>query len=174
LDPEQNKEFTDHYLDVPFDLSDVFFIATANTLDTIPGPLLDRMEIIELSGYITAEKLAIAKKHLVPKQLKEHGLTEEQVTITDSALLKLIQGYTREAGVRGLQRQIQTLCRFAAEKIADETFLSITISCDQVLEALGAERYEFEETDRVVPPGVVTGLAWTPVGGDVLFIEAML
>ena len=172
LDPEQNKEFTDHYLDVPFDLSDVFFIATANTLDTIPGPLLDRMEIIELSGYMTAEKLAIAKKHLVPKQLKEHGLTEEQVTITDSALLKLIQGYTREAGVRGLQRQIQTLCRFAAEKIADETFLSITISCDQVLEALGAERYEFEETDRVVPPGVVTGLAWTPVGGDVLFIEA--
>ena len=172
LDPEQNKEFTDHYLDVPFDLSDVFFIATANTLDSIPGPLLDRMEVIELSGYVTAEKLAIAKKHLVPKQLTEHGLTAEQVTFTDSALLKIIQGYTREAGVRNLQRQIQSLCRYAAEKIADETILAVTIAVDQVTEALGAERFTFEVTDRVVPAGVVTGLAWTPVGGDVLFVEA--
>jgi ATP-dependent Lon protease len=172
LDPEQNKDFTDHYLDVPFDLSDVFFIATANTLDTIPGPLLDRMEIIEVSGYITAEKLAIAKDHLVPKQLTEHGLTNDQVTFTDSALLKIIQAYTREAGVRGLQRQIQTLCRYAAEKIADGSYQSLTISCEQVRDALGSVRYEFEETDRVVPPGVVTGLAWTPVGGDVLFVEA--
>ena len=172
LDAEQNKEFTDHYLDVPFDLSDVFFIATANTLDSIPGPLLDRMEVIELSGYVTAEKLAIAKKHLVPKQLTEHGLTAEQVTFTDSALLKIIQGYTREAGVRNLQRQIQSLCRYAAEKIADETILAVTIAVDQVTEALGAERFTFEVTDRVVPAGVVTGLAWTPVGGDVLFVEA--
>ena len=172
LDPEQNKEFTDHYLDVPFDLSDVFFIATANTLESITGPLLDRMEVIELSGYVTAEKLAIAKKHLVPKQLTEHGLTAEQVTFTDSALLKIIQGYTREAGVRNLQRQIQSLCRYAAEKIADETILAVTIAVDQVTEALGAERFTFEVTDRVVPAGVVTGLAWTPVGGDVLFVEA--
>jgi ATP-dependent Lon protease len=172
LDPEQNREFTDHYLDVPFDLSDVFFIATANTLDSIPGPLLDRMEIIELSGYITAEKLAIARDHLVPKQLGEHGLTSEQVSFTDSSLLKVIQSYTREAGVRGLQRQIQTICRYAAEKIADATYESLVITGDRVREALGPERYEYEETDRIVPPGVVTGLAWTPVGGDVLFVEA--
>lgn len=172
LDPEQNKEFTDHYLDVPFDLGQVFFIATANSVDTIPGPLLDRMEIIDLSGYVTEEKLAIAKKYLVPKQLAEHGLTSQQVTITDSALLKVIQEYTREAGVRNLQRQIQTLCRHCAEKIAEGTFLSVTIATDQVTEALGSGKYTFEDTNRVVPPGVVTGLAWTPVGGDVLFIEA--
>jgi ATP-dependent Lon protease len=172
LDPEQNKDFVDHYLDVPFDLSQVFFIATANSLDTIPGPLLDRMEVIDLSGYVTAEKLAIAKTYLVPKQVKEHGLTEDQVTVTDSALLKVINGYTREAGVRGLQRQIQTLCRYAAEKVADGTFLALTIAADQVTDALGPEKYSFEETNRVVPPGVVTGLAWTPVGGDILFVEA--
>jgi ATP-dependent Lon protease len=172
LDPEQNKEFTDHYLDVPFDLSDVFFIATANTLDSIPGPLLDRMEVIEVSGYITSEKLAIARDHLVPKQLEEHGLRKDQVTFTDSALLTMIQSYTREAGVRGLQRLIQTLCRYAAEKIADATVLSLTISNDQVRDALGSERFEYEGTERVVPPGVVTGLAWTPVGGDVLFVES--
>lgn len=172
LDPEQNKEFTDHYLDVPFDLSDVFFIATANTLDSIPGPLLDRMEIIELSGYVTAEKLAIATKHLIPKQLAEHGLSSHQVSLTDSAILKVIQGYTREAGVRSLQRQIQSLCRYAAEKIADGTLTKVTISCDQVSDALGPVRYEFEDTNRILPPGVVTGLAWTPVGGDVLFVEA--
>jgi ATP-dependent Lon protease len=171
LDPEQNATFTDHYLDVPFDLSSVFFIATANSLDNIPGPLLDRMEVIELSGYITTEKLAIAKKHLVPKQIAEHGLSVERVAFTDSALLKIIQGYTREAGVRNLQRQIQTLCRYAAEKIADGDVSSMIIASDQVIEALGAERYTFEITDRVVPAGVVTGLAWTPVGGDVLFIE---
>jgi ATP-dependent Lon protease len=172
LDPEQNNNFVDHYLDVPFDLSQVFFIATANSLDTIPGPLLDRMEVIDLSGYVTAEKLAIAKTYLVPKQLKEHGLTADQVTMTDSALLKVILGYTREAGVRGLQRQIQNLCRYAAEKIADGTFLAQTIASDQVTDALGPEKYSFEETNRVVPPGVVTGLAWTPVGGDILFVEA--
>jgi ATP-dependent Lon protease len=172
LDPEQNKEFVDHYLDVPFDLSQVFFIATANSLDTIPGPLLDRMEVIDLSGYVTAEKLAIAKTYLVPKQIKEHGLSTDQLTVTDSALLKVIHGYTREAGVRGLQRQIQTLCRYAAEKIADETFLALTIATDQVTDALGPEKYSFEETNRMVPPGVVTGLAWTPVGGDILFVEA--
>jgi ATP-dependent Lon protease len=172
LDPEQNKEFVDHYLDVPFDLSQVFFIATANSLDSIPGPLLDRMEVIDLSGYVTAEKLAIAKTYLVPKQVKEHGLTADQVSFTDSALLKVISGYTREAGVRGLQRQIQTLCRYAAERIADGTVLALTIAADQVTQALGAEKYSFEETNRVVPPGVVTGLAWTPVGGDILFVEA--
>ena len=172
LDPEQNKEFTDHYLDVPFDLSQVFFIATANSLDSIPGPLLDRMEVIDLSGYVTAEKLAIAKAHLVPKQLAEHGLGQDQVTFTDSGLLKLIQSYTREAGVRGLQRQIQTLCRFCAEKIADGSSASVTLSGDRISEALGPELYTFEDTDRLVPPGVVTGLAWTPVGGDVLFVEA--
>jgi ATP-dependent Lon protease len=172
LDPEQNKEFTDHYLDVPFDLGQVFFIATANSLDTIPVPLLDRMEVIDLSGYVTEEKLAIAKTYLVPKQLLEHGLTADQVTITDSALLKVIQEYTREAGVRNLQRQIQTICRYCAEKIAEGTFLYLTISADQLGDALGPEKYSFEETNRVVPAGVVTGLAWTPVGGDVLFVEA--
>ncbi len=172
LDPEQNKEFTDHFLDVPYDLSQVFFIATANSLDTIPGPLLDRMEVIDLSGYVTEEKLAIAKTHLVPKQLVEHGLTAEQVTITDTALLKIIHEYTREAGVRALQRQIQSVCRYCAEKIADGTVLSVIVAADQVTEALGPGRYSFEDTNRVVPPGVVTGLAWTPVGGDILFVEA--
>ena len=174
LDPEQNSTFTDHYLDVPFDLSNVFFIATANSLENIPGPLLDRMEVIQLSGYITTEKLAIAKKHLVPKQLSEHGLSAESVLFTDSALIKLIQGYTREAGVRNLQREIQAMCRYAAEKMADgeQTESSqLIISADQVAESLGGERFEFEATDRLVPAGVVTGLAWTPVGGDVLFIE---
>jgi ATP-dependent Lon protease len=172
LDPEQNKEFTDHYLDVPFDLSQVFFIATANSLDSIPSPLLDRMEVIEISGYVTEEKLAIAKRHLVPKQLTEHGLSNDQVTITDSALLKIIHEYTREAGVRALQRQIQSICRYCAEKIAEGTIMSVTIAADQVVEALGPGKYSFEETSRLVPPGVVTGLAWTPVGGDVLFVEA--
>ena len=172
LDPEQNKEFTDHYLDVPYDLSQVFFIATANNIDTIPGPLLDRMEVIDLSGYVTEEKLAIAKTHLVPKQLSEHGLNAEQVKITDSALLKIINEYTREAGVRTLQRQIQSICRFCAERIAEGTILSLTIAVDQVADALGPSKYSFEDTNRVVPPGVVTGLAWTPVGGDILFVEA--
>lgn len=174
LDPEQNSTFTDHYLDVPFDLSSVFFIATANSLENIPGPLLDRMEVIELSGYITTEKLAIAKKHLVPKQLSEHGLSAENITFTDSALLKLIQGYTREAGVRNLQREIQAMCRYAAEKMADveaPDSAPLIISAEQVADGLGGERYTFELTDRIVPAGVVTGMAWTPVGGDVLFIE---
>ncbi len=174
LDPEQNASFTDHYLDVPFDLSSVFFIATANSLENIPGPLLDRMEVIDLSGYITTEKLAIAKKHLVPKQLVEHGLSPQNVKFTDSALLKLIQGYTREAGVRNLQREIQAMCRYAAEKTADADKIEappLIISAEQVLDALGGERYTFELIDRMVPVGVVTGMAWTPVGGDVLFIE---
>jgi ATP-dependent Lon protease len=172
LDPEQNHEFHDHYLDVPFDLSQVFFIATANSLDGIPGPLLDRMEVIDLSGYVLAEKLAIAKTYLVPKQLAEHGLTHEQLVITDSALIKVISAYTREAGVRTLQRQIQALCRYAAEKIADGTILSVTIAADQVRDALGNERFSYENTSKVAPAGVVTGLAWTPVGGDILFVEA--
>lgn len=171
LDPEQNPTFTDHYLDLPFDLSSVFFIATANSLEGIPGPLLDRMEVVELSGYTTAEKLHIAKRHLVQKQISEHGLDAAKVTITDSALLKVIHGHTREAGVRDLQRKIQMICRWVAEKVLDGTDTMIQVDAITVSEILGQDRFHLEMTQMLVPPGVVTGLAWTPVGGDILFIE---
>lgn len=172
LDPEQNQTFTDHYLDLPFDLSEVFFIATANSLDSIPGPLLDRLEVIDLSGYTTAEKLHIAKRHLWPKQVAEHGLDANAVQITDSALLKVIHGHTREAGVRDLQRKIQMICRWAAEKTLDSKQENVQIDSLHIGEIFGQDRFTHDVTERLVPPGVVTGLAWTPVGGDILFIEA--
>ena len=178
LDPEQNATFTDHYLDVPFDLSKVFFIATANTLETIPGPLLDRMEVIELTGYTTAEKLHIAKRHLIPKQLAEHGLSVEQLAISDEALLKTITHYTREAGVRELQRSIATICRASTEKVLARlekpAELPVRVEVADLDELLGPERFSHELAERIAPPGVVTGLAWTPHGGEILFIESSL
>lgn len=173
LDPEQNATFTDHYLDVPYDLSQVLFIATANSLESIPGPLLDRMEVIELNGYTTAEKVHIAENHLVPKQREEHGIKPDQFILPRELLVELINGYTREAGVRDLQRKIQALCRSATTQIIEGAEL-VTIERKDVEEALGPVRYEHEMTDKLNPPGVATGLAWTPVGGEILFIESAL
>jgi len=174
LDPEQNATFNDLYLDVPFDLSEVLFIATANTLETIPGPLLDRMEVIELTGYTTAEKLHIAKRHLWPKQLTDHGLTAEQVHLGDDVLLNVIVSYTREAGVRDLKRQLAAICRYATEKVvsAGEGIAHFVVDAAVVEEALGRQRFQAEVADRVAEAGVVTGLAWTPHGGEILFVEA--
>ncbi|PIS11470.1 MAG: endopeptidase La [Bdellovibrio sp. CG10_big_fil_rev_8_21_14_0_10_47_8] len=172
LDPEQNATFLDHYLDVPFDLSKVFFIATANSLDSIPGPLLDRMEIIDLSGYTTAEKLHIAKKHLIPQQLKEHGIDSQQLTLSDETLLRIITSYTREAGVRDLQRRISTVIRASSERILSSEPKPISVSVPHLDEILGSEKFTYEIAESMHPPGVVTGLAWTPVGGDILFVEA--
>lgn len=173
LDPEQNSSFHDHYLDVPYDLSKVMFIATANSLEGIPGPLLDRMEVIDLSGYTSAEKLHIARNHLLPKQMEEHGLKAEQVEIRDEVLQHIIHRHTREAGVRSLQRQLASLCRnLAARVVEQESGGVVSATLDMVDEALGAPRFEHEETNRFAPAGVVTGLAWTPVGGEILFVEA--
>ncbi len=173
LDPEQNATFHDHYLDVPYDLSKVMFIATANSLEGIPGPLLDRMEVIDLSGYTSAEKLHIARNHLLPKQMEEHGLKPEQVEIPDEILQHIIHRHTREAGVRSLQRQLASLCRnLAARVVEKESAGAVSATLDMVDEALGAPRFEHEETNRFAPAGVVTGLAWTPFGGEILFVEA--
>jgi ATP-dependent Lon protease len=173
LDPEQNSTFTDHYMDVPYDLSKVLFIATANSLETIPGPLLDRMEVIELSGYTSSEKLHIAQNHLLPKQKEEHGLKPEQFDVTADAMKQVISHYTREAGVRDLQRKLAGLARAATTKIV-EGAESVTIDIAGVEEALGPSRFDHEVTEALTPPGVVTGLAWTPVGGEILFIESAL
>ncbi len=174
LDPEQNSTFRDHYLDVPFDLSKVLFIGTANVLENIPGPLRDRMEIIELPGYSQDEKLAIATRYLVDRQLEANGLTASQATITDAALAAVIDGYTREAGVRGLEREIGSLLRHAAMQIAEGTAEQIAIDVGDLHTILGPQRFENEVKLRTSVPGVATGLAWTPVGGDILFIEASL
>jgi ATP-dependent Lon protease len=174
LDPEQNSTFADHYLDVPFDLSKVLFVATANVLENIPGPLRDRMEIIELPGYTADEKLAIAQRYLVQRQLKANGLTAEQVSVSDAALTAVIDGYTREAGVRSLEREIGALLRRAAMRIAEGTATNVAIDADDVPGILGARHFENEVKLRTSVPGVATGLAWTPVGGDILFIEASL
>jgi ATP-dependent Lon protease len=156
LDPEQNTTFTDHYLDIPFDLSKVFFIATANSLEGIPAPLLDRMEVIDLSGYTSAEKFHIAKNYLLPKQLSEHGLTKENVLISDEVIIRTISHYTREAGVRELQRKMEQICRYATEKIVrGETTVSIEIQ--NLEDIFGQERFQSEVTDSVATPGVVTG-----------------
>ncbi len=173
LDPEQNGTFTDHYMDVPYDLSKVLFIATANSLENIPGPLLDRMEVIELNGYTTAEKLYIAKNHLLAKQLAEHGIKPEQLEVTDEALLQLISHYTREAGVRDLQRKLAGLARSATTKIV-EGAEKVVVDLAAVEESLGPARFDHEVTEAMTPPGVTTGLAWTPVGGEILFIESAL
>ena len=172
LDPEQNNSFRDNYLAVPFDLSRVVFIATANMLDTVPGPLRDRMEIISLAGYTASEKLQIARRYLVRRQLEANGLKAEQVEIADAALKDVIQNYTREAGVRSLERAIGRLLRQAAMRVAEGESGRIVISADDLLGILGPPPFEDEVAMRTSIPGVATGLAWTPVGGDILFIEA--
>jgi ATP-dependent Lon protease len=173
LDPEQNNTFRDHYLDVPFDLSEVLFITTANVLDTIPGPLRDRMEVLELAGYTEEEKLAIARDHLVAKQVQNHGLTSRQVTFADAGLRAVIRGYTREAGVRNLEREIGAICRKIARRRAEGDESKIRVTVELVHELLGAPRFMEEEVEqRTKQPGVATGMAWTPVGGEVLFVEA--
>jgi ATP-dependent Lon protease len=174
LDPEQNNTFRDHYLDVPFDLSEVLFITTANVLDTIPGPLRDRMEIVELAGYTEEEKLQIARDHIVGRQLANHGLSPEAVTFTEAALAAIIRGYTREAGVRSLEREIGAICRKIARRSAEGTAAaSLAVTPEVVETMLGAPVHLDEQMkDRTKDPGVAIGLAWTPVGGDVLFIEA--
>ncbi|RYZ77941.1 MAG: AAA family ATPase, partial [Proteobacteria bacterium] len=172
LDPEQNNSFMDHYLEVGYDLSNVFFIATANSLEGIPGPLMDRLEIIEVSGYTTAEKFHIAKDHLIAKQFAEHGIKQDQLQITDEALMQIITRFTREAGVRELQRKIAALCRASAEKLVSKTEFPVVIEASDLEETLGPERYSAEVAETAATAGVVTGLAWTPVGGDILFIES--
>jgi ATP-dependent Lon protease len=173
LDPEQNSTFRDHYLDVPFDLSEVLFITTANVLDPVPPALRDRMEVLEIPGYTEEEKLAIARDHLVEKQVVNHGMTAEQLAITDQALRAVIRGYTREAGVRNLEREIGALCRKAARRRAEGDETALTITPDVVVAMLGAPTFLDEEMEeRTREPGVAIGLAWTPAGGDVLFIEA--
>jgi len=172
LDPEQNNTFRDNYLGLPFDLSKVMFIATANMLDTIPGPLRDRMEIIELTGYTEEEKIEIAKRYLVRRQLESNGLKPEQAKITDAALHKIARDYTREAGVRNLERTIGSVLRHVAVRIADGSISEQTVDEDDIQPILGAPRFESEVAMRTSVPGVATGLAWTPVGGDILFIEA--
>jgi ATP-dependent Lon protease len=172
LDPEQNARFRDNYLGVDFDLSKVMFITTANVLDTIPGPLRDRMEIIQLPGYTEEEKLEIAKRYLVKRQLEANGLTSEQASITEDAIRKIISDYTREAGVRNLEREIGAVLRSAAMKIAEGKAQKVVIEPKDLHDILGASKFESEVAERTAVPGVATGLAWTPVGGDILFIEA--
>ncbi len=174
LDPEQNSTFTDHYLDIEFDLSKIMFIATANVLDTIPGPLRDRMEIVELSGYTEQEKVAIARRHLLGKQLEAHALTEDDLEIPDETLLLLIRSYTREAGVRNLEREIAALCRGVAAEIARGHMGKRVILAEDVHEMLGPVRFFPEIKARTWGPGLATGLAWTPVGGQILFIESSI
>ena len=172
LDPEQNHGFRDNYLGVPFDLSRVVFIATANMLDTIPGPLRDRMEVIELSGYTEEEKLQIARRYLLRRQLEANGLRPEQAEITDDALRAIIRDYTRESGVRNLEREIGRALRHAAVRIAEGSAAHVRIGPEDLAAILGPPRFESEVAMRTSVPGVATGLAWTPVGGDILFIEA--
>ncbi len=172
LDPAQNDSFSDHYLDVPFDLSNVMFVTTANSLDTIPGPLRDRMEIIELPGYTELEKLNIGKNYLQPRQLKAHGLSKRQLKMTDDAMLKLIGGYTREAGVRNLERQLANICRKAAFNIVGGDAKSVNVDENKLEELLKSPIFFSEMAERTSRSGVAVGLVWTPVGGDILFIEA--
>jgi ATP-dependent Lon protease len=185
LDPAQNNAFRDHYLDVAWDLSPVMFIATANTLQTIPPPLLDRMEVIQLSGYTLREKLEIARRYLLPEQLREHVLSESDIQVTDEALRVTIEEYTREAGVRNLEREIANICRkvavevasrpglgVASEGLGSDTPTPILVDADKAREYLGKRRYFAEVSERIDRPGIVTGLVWTPVGGDIIFIES--
>ena len=173
LDPAQNSTFRDNYLNLPFDLSGVLFIATANSLDTIPSPLLDRMEIIRLAGYSDIEKLSIAKKYLVPRRLKDSGLTSEQLEFTDEAIGKIIRNHTREAGVRQLEREIGGVCRKVATLVASEKSAPSKIEVGDVSEMLGPNKFEDESARKHLQPGVAAGMAWTPVGGDVLYVEAV-
>ncbi len=173
LDPEQNNSFSDHYLEVPYDLSDVFFIGTANSLREIPGPLRDRMEIIQINSYTTTEKFHIAKDHLIDEVLEGHGLTHEQLKIEDNTLKAIIDKYTREAGVRGIKKQLSAIARHTTEKIVvDEVELPYMVKEEMLFAILGPEISTYDKVKKSNPPGVVTGLAWTPVGGDILFIES--
>jgi ATP-dependent Lon protease len=172
LDPAQNATFQDHYLGLPFDLSRVLFIATANVLDTIPGPLRDRMEILELPGYIEEDKLAIAKGYLVPRQIAENGLKDGEIHFTDDAIREIIRSYTREAGVRQLERELGAVCRSVATRVAEGLKETITIDAASIPTYLGPQKFINEIALRTSLPGVATGLAWTPVGGDILFVEA--
>jgi ATP-dependent Lon protease len=172
LDPEQNNKFRDNYLGVDFDLSKIMFIATANQLDTIPGPLRDRMEVIHLPGYTAEEKLEIAKKYLVKRQLEANGLKEGQAAVSDLAISSLIEDYTREAGVRNLERELGSVLRSVAMKVAEQNVQCVTVDVPDLHAILGARKFESEVALRTSTPGVATGLAWTPVGGDILFIEA--
>ncbi|MBW1718981.1 MAG: endopeptidase La [Deltaproteobacteria bacterium] len=172
LDPEQNTTFTDHYLGVEFDLSKVIFIATANVLDTIPSPLLDRLEVLELSGYTLEEKFKIARKYLIPRQIEAHGLTRRNLSINKMALSRIISAYTREAGVRNLERNIAAVCRGVAKQVAKGRTDKVKIRIKGLQEYLGPRRFMAEVAERTKVPGVATGLAWTPSGGEILFIEA--
>ena len=174
LDPEQNKEFTDHFLEIPFDLSNVMFITTANTTETIPRPLLDRMEVIDVSGYTEEEKVKIAQKYLVPKQMKAHGLKKKNFAISEKALRDLINFYTRESGVRNLEREIGSLCRKVARKIVAKKAQSYRITPASLENYLGKHRFRYDVVENEREIGVTTGMAWTQVGGDTLFIEAAL
>lgn len=172
LDPEQNDTFSDNYLELEYDLSKVLFIATANSLETIPAPLRDRMEIINISGYTLEEKIQIAKKYLIPKQVKENGLKPDQITIDDHAIERIIDQYTRESGVRSLERQVAGVCRGVAAKVAAGELESFEVKTGDVEEFLGKQKFFSDVAERTTVPGVATGLAWTPFGGDILFIEA--
>ena len=174
LDPEQNNTFTDHYMNVPYDLSDVLFICTANTTDTIPEPLLNRMEVIQFTGYTPLEKLQIAKNHLVPKSMESMGISKDQMEIEDAALESLISDYTMEAGVRGLRKHIDTLCRILAVKVSEHPEEKVIVTPEEVKEEMESHPVQHNEILPEPTPGVVTGLAWTPVGGEILYIETLL
>jgi ATP-dependent Lon protease len=171
LDPEQNREFRDHYLDVPFDLSEVMFITTANVLHTIPAPLRDRMEILELSGYTEEEKIKIAQQYLIPRQIRENGLRTDEITFTVESVRQVIRDYTREAGVRNMERELGSICRKVVTHIAEGKVQSVTVSEEEIGEYLGKPKYFFEAAERTEMPGVAIGLAWTPAGGDIIFVE---
>ena len=174
LDPEQNSEFYDNFLEMGYDLSKVMFVATSNSLNSIQPALLDRMEIIDVNGYTIEEKVQIGNKFLLPKQLKEHGLTKSDLKISKSQFEKIIEGYTRESGVRGLDKQIAKIVRYVAKNIAMETQYNKKLSITDVVDVLGAPRLERDKYENNNVAGVVTGLAWTRVGGDILFIESIL
>jgi ATP-dependent Lon protease len=172
LDPEQNFSFSDHYLELPFDLSKVLFIATANMMEPIPPPLRDRMEIIEIPSYIEDEKLHIARRFLIPKQVREHGLHPEQLTIEDAAVRAIIAGHTREAGVRNLERKLATVARGVAREVAEGSTTAVSVTRENLTTYLGSQKFFADTAERINRPGIAIGLAWTPVGGDILFIEA--
>lgn len=174
LDPEQNSTFTDHYLNVPYDLSNVLFICTANTLDSIPEPLLNRMEVIQFQGYTPIEKLQIAKRHLLPKAMRSVGLKDEQLSVTDEAIETIITDYTREGGVRGLKKRLETLCRTEAVELVRGRSSSLTVTPENLRDVLEDHPIPHRHVPENARPGVITGLAWTPVGGEILYIETLL
>ncbi|MBF9018707.1 MULTISPECIES: endopeptidase La [unclassified Oceanispirochaeta] len=173
LDPEQNNSFSDHYLEVPYDLSEVFFVATANSLDSVPAPLLDRMEVITLSGYTNPEKFHIAENHLIPSVMEDHGLSSDQMLLENDALVEVIENYTREAGVRGLKKKIAQIARGVSEKVvSDNPELPIIVKKEEIEEYLDHQKVRHEQIGKLNPPGVVTGMAWTAMGGEILFVES--